>query len=119
MAVAINILKSKGVKILVNSVSSGLLTVSRVMKLSIDAIKLDDAIASHIEHDKQVLKFITHLARLCEERKIQLYVGKVESEAQYELLCLANIDYLQGPFIGKASPHVKRSDEKSDYQASA
>ena len=119
MAVAINILKGKGVKILVNSVSSGLLTVSRVMKLSIDAIKLDDAIASHIESDEQVLKFIKHLARLCKEREIQLIVGNVESEAQYELLCAANINYLQGPFIGKATPHVKCPNEQSDYQASA
>ena len=119
MAVAINILKGKGVKILVNSVSSGLLTVSRVMKLSIDAIKLDDAIASHIESDEQVLKFIKHLARLCKEREMQLIVGNVELEAQYELLCAANINYLQGPFIGKATPHVKCPNEQSDYQASA
>ena len=75
MAVAINILKSKGVKILVNSVSSGLLTVSRVMKLSIDAIKLDDAISTHLESDEQVLSFIEHLARLCKDRDCLLYTS--------------------------------------------
>ena len=119
MAVAINILKSKGVKILVNSVSSGLLTVSRVMKLSIDAIKLDDGISSHLDSDEQVLSFIEHLARLCKDREMHLIVGNVETEVQYELLSAAGVSYLQGPYIGKATPHIKCPEEGIDYQVSA
>ncbi|TMO54989.1 EAL domain-containing protein [Pseudoalteromonas phenolica] len=119
MAVAINILKSKGVKILVNSVSSGLLTVSRVMKLSIDAIKLDDGISNHLENDEQVLSFIEHLARLCRDREMHLIVGNVETELQYELLCAAGVTYLQGSYIGKATPHIKCPEEHATYQASA
>ncbi|MEL7477583.1 MAG: GGDEF domain-containing protein [Pseudomonadota bacterium] len=119
MAVAINILKSKGVKILVNSVSSGLLTVSRVMKLSIDAIKLDDGISSHLESDEQVLSFIEHLARLCKDREMHLIVGNVETEVQYELLSAAGVSYLQGPYIGKATPHIKCPEESIDYLVSA
>ena len=119
MAVAINILKSKGVKILVNSVSSGLLTVSRVMKLSIDAIKLDDAISAHLESDEQVLSFIEHLSRLCQDREMHLIVGNIETEAQYELLCAAGVTYLQGSYIGKATPHIKCLEEHVAYQASA
>lgn len=119
MAVAINILKSKGVKILVNSVSSGLLTVSRVMKLSIDAIKLDDGISSHLDSDEQVLSFIEHLARLCKDREMHFIVGNVETEVQYELLSAAGVSYLQGPYIGKATPHIKCPEESIDYQVSA
>jgi EAL domain-containing protein (putative c-di-GMP-specific phosphodiesterase class I) len=119
MAVAINILKSKGVKILISSVSSGLLTVSRVMKLSIDAIKLDEGISTHIENDDQVMKFIKHLVRLCKERHLQLIVGNVQTQAQYQSLCDAEVTYLQGPFIGKATPHVRCPEEQTNFSASA
>ncbi|TMO58795.1 GGDEF domain-containing protein [Pseudoalteromonas aurantia] len=107
MAASINMLKSKGVKILINGVSSGLLTVSRVMKLNIDAIKLDEHISAHMHRDEQVFEFISHLAKLCKDRDIQLVVGAVLDEAQFERFIEAGVDMMQGRHIGRATPHIR------------
>jgi EAL domain-containing protein (putative c-di-GMP-specific phosphodiesterase class I)/GGDEF domain-containing protein len=107
MAASLNMLKSKGVKILIDGVSSGLLTVSRIMKLNIDAIKLDDQISMHMHLDEQVFEFISHLAKLCKDRGIQLVVGSVLNEAQFQHFIEAGVNMMQGRYIGKATPHIK------------
>ncbi|MBE0366451.1 EAL domain-containing protein [Pseudoalteromonas aurantia] len=107
MATCINGLKSKGVKILINAVSSGLLTVSRVMKLNIDAIKLDESISAHMHRDDQVFEFISHLAKLCSDRDIRLIVGAVQDETQFQRFIDAGVSMMQGRYIGKATPHIK------------
>ncbi|CAH9055844.1 hypothetical protein PSECIP111854_01662 [Pseudoalteromonas sp. CIP111854] len=106
MAVCINVLKSKGVKVLINAVSSGLLTVSRVMKLNIDMILLDENNITHIADDEQVFDFIKHIAKLCHDKHIMLLVAGVESQAQYNKLSSADVDLVEGRYIASDAPHL-------------
>lgn len=119
MASCINLLKSKGVKILIHSVSSGLLTVSRVMKLNIDAIKLDEGISAHMHKDEQVFEFISHLAKLCHDRGIKLVVGAVTDESQFNRFVDAGVTVMQGRYIGTATPHIHTDSRKVYEQTSA
>ncbi|WP_238937556.1 bifunctional diguanylate cyclase/phosphodiesterase [Pseudoalteromonas sp. S16_S37] len=119
MAVCINVLKSKGVKVLINAVSSGLLTVSRVMKLNIDMILLDESNTTHIADDEQVFDFIKHIAKLCHDKDIMLLVAGVESEEQYNQLSKAGVDLVEGRHIATAAPHLCTKLRQLSNQARA
>ncbi|BBN80516.1 hypothetical protein PA25_05010 [Pseudoalteromonas sp. A25] len=119
MAVCINVLKSKGVKVLINAVSSGLLTVSRVMKLNIDMILLDESNTAHIADDNQVFDFIKHISKLCHDKNIMLLVAGVESEQQYNKLSKAGVDLVEGRYIASAAPHLCAKLRQLSNQARA
>ncbi|MCF6437742.1 EAL domain-containing protein [Pseudoalteromonas sp. MMG022] len=119
MAVCINVLKSKGVKVSINAVSSGLLTVSRVMKLNIDMLLLDEALTTYIAEDEQVFEFIQNIAKLCGDKHILLLVAGVESEQQYARLSEAGVDLVEGPYIARAAPHVCNKLRQLNNQARA
>ncbi|WP_246239975.1 bifunctional diguanylate cyclase/phosphodiesterase [Pseudoalteromonas caenipelagi] len=119
MAVCINVLKSKGVKVSINAVSSGLLTVSRVMKLNIDMILLDESNTTHIADDEQVFDFIQHIAKLCHDKDIMLLVAGVDSEQQYSQLSKAGVDLVEGRYIASAAPHLCTKLRQLSNQARA
>ncbi|WP_105167452.1 GGDEF domain-containing protein [Pseudoalteromonas sp. T1lg23B] len=119
MAVCINVLKSKGVKVSINAVSSGLLTVSRVMKLNIDMLLLDETLTPYIAEDEQVFEFIQNIAKLCSDKGILILVAGVESEQQYSKLSEAGVDLVEGHYIAKAAPHICSKLGQLNHQARA
>jgi EAL domain-containing protein (putative c-di-GMP-specific phosphodiesterase class I) len=111
--------KSKGVKVMVNNVSSGLITVTRVIRLDVDAILLAPQITEQVCNDIHVAQYIAHMALQCSAANVSLAVCNVEDEQQYDKLIELGVHLLQGRFVGSASPHVSEYLTKLANQARA
>lgn len=119
VATFITQVKSKGVKVLINNVSSGLITVTRVIRLDIDAILLAPQITENVCEDIHVAQYVAHMALQCSAAKVSLGVCNVDTEQQYEKLIALGVDLLQGPFVGAAGPHITEQLAKLSNQARA
>lgn len=121
MRVYINVLKSKGVNIMVASSNSGLLTISRVLKLTIDSVKLTSSVIEQLGEDTELHEYIEHIAKLCHERQIALLVDGVQSKYQLEQLLDCNVKLVEGSLIGTPGPHINISPDNlsKGLQASA
>ncbi|WP_462150652.1 EAL domain-containing protein [Pseudoalteromonas xiamenensis] len=119
VAAFITQVKAKGVKVLINHVSSGLITVTRVIRLDIDAIMLAPHITEHVCDDCHVAEYVHHMAVQCDVAKVKLCAMDVESAEQYDKLVELGVHSLQGRFVGASSPQVPQQLLKHPRQASA
>ncbi|MBQ4837529.1 MULTISPECIES: EAL domain-containing protein [Pseudoalteromonas] len=107
MTAIISILRSKGVNILVNSRNSGLLTISRVLKMSINAVKLEETLIEQLADNPQVKGLVQHIGEQCKNSQIALIVSGIKSKAQLQQLANTHITLFEGEYIGAAAPHIK------------
>ncbi|KID55015.1 hypothetical protein JF50_24660 [Pseudoalteromonas luteoviolacea] len=113
MTAIISILRAKGVNILVNSRNSGLLTISRVLKMSINAVKLDEKLIEQLADNPQVKGLIKHIGEQCKNSQIALIVSGIKCKAQLEQLADTHITLFEGDYIGAAAPHIKESSTRT------
>ncbi|MFC3032922.1 EAL domain-containing protein [Pseudoalteromonas fenneropenaei] len=119
LASFISQLKSKGVKVMICNVSSGLMAVTRVSRLKIDAISLAPQITDNIADNSAVLEFVQHMAIQCNKAGIILVATNVRNDIQFNLLTQAGVKWVQGPYVGATSPHLPINLAEQHYEARA
>ncbi|KZN28853.1 GGDEF domain-containing protein [Pseudoalteromonas luteoviolacea] len=115
MSAIISILRSKGVNILVNSRNSGLLTISRMLKMSINAVKLEETLVEQLADNPQVKGLVKHIGEQCKNSEISLIVSGITNKAQLQQLKETHITMFEGSYIGAAAPHIKEQQESPAF----
>lgn len=109
----IGMVKTKGVKVIIDDFGSGYSNISNVLKLEVDGIKLDGALIKQIVNDKDIYLFIEHIASFANQLGLQLTAGSVENTTIVTALKKANVTLMQGIYFAPPAPHVNsQSDEE-------
>ncbi|CCQ12646.1 putative orphan protein; putative EAL domain [Pseudoalteromonas luteoviolacea B = ATCC 29581] len=119
VAAFISQMKAKAVRIMIHNVSSGIITLTRVIRLDIDAILLAAPIATHVCTDEHVAHYVEHMAVQCQKANVKLGAKHVGSAEQFDKLCALGVNWLQGPFVGPASPQIPEPLLKFTHQPRA
>ena len=106
MSLIMQSLKTKGAQVAVSGVNSGFLTVSRLLKLPLDAICLDEGSCELLTEDPTLQSSIADLAKHCNAKRITLTVTGVNSSKQAEVLIALGVTRLQGDWVAKPSGHI-------------
>ena len=77
----ISMVKSKGVKVIIDDFGSGYSNISNVLKLEVDGIKLDGGLIKQIIHDNDIYLFIEHIAAFANQLDLLLIAESVENAA--------------------------------------
>ncbi|KAA1155777.1 MULTISPECIES: bifunctional diguanylate cyclase/phosphodiesterase [Pseudoalteromonas] len=102
----IGMVKTKGVKVIIDDFGSGYSNISNVLKLEVDGIKLDGALIKQIVNDKDIYLFIEHIASFANQLGLQLTAGSVENATIVTALKKANVTLMQGIYFAPPAPHV-------------
>ncbi|MBE0360399.1 EAL domain-containing protein [Pseudoalteromonas aliena] len=102
----IGMVKTKGVKVIIDDFGSGYSNISNVLKLEVDGIKLDGALIKQIVNDKDIYLFIEHIASFANQLGLQLMAGSVENATIVTALKKANVTLMQGVYFAHPAPHV-------------
>ncbi|MBH0022231.1 GGDEF domain-containing protein [Pseudoalteromonas sp. SWXJ133] len=102
----IGMVKTKGVKVIIDNFGSGYSNISNVLKLEVDGIKLDGALIKQIVNDKDIYVFIEHIASFANQLGLQLMAESVENVTIVTALKKANVTLMQGNYFAHPVPHV-------------
>ncbi|MBH0027831.1 GGDEF domain-containing protein [Pseudoalteromonas sp. SWN29] len=102
----IGMVKTKGVKVIIDDFGSGYSNISNVLKLEVDGIKLDGALIKQIVNDKDIYLFIEHIASFANQLGLQLMAESVENATIVTALKKANVVLMQGNYFAHPVPHV-------------
>lgn len=102
----ITMVKSKGIKVMINSFGNDFANTLNILKLEIDAIKLDGMLIKQIVNDENTALFVDYTANFAKQQNIQLIASMVENKAIATALKKVNVTLMQGNFIAHPAPHV-------------
>ncbi|MBZ2193145.1 GGDEF domain-containing protein [Pseudoalteromonas arctica] len=102
----IGMVKTKGVKVIIDDFGSGYSNISNVLKLEVDGIKLDGALIKQIVNDKDIYLFIEHIASFANQLGLQLMAESVENATIVTALKKANVTLMQGNYFAHPVSHV-------------
>ncbi|MEH6731403.1 MAG: GGDEF domain-containing protein [Pseudoalteromonas distincta] len=108
----IGMVKTKGVKVIIDDFGSGYSNISNVLKLEVDGIKLDGALIKQIVNDKDIYLFIEHIASFANQLGLQLMAESVENTTIVTALKKANVTLMQGNYFAHPVPHVNTVTEE-------
>ena len=107
----IGMVKTKGVKVVIDDFGSGYSNISNVLKLEVDGIKLDGALIKQIVNDKDIYLFIEHIASFANQLGLQLIAESVENKTIVTALKKANVTLMRGNYFAHPAPHVNSQNE--------
>ncbi|KTF17098.1 bifunctional diguanylate cyclase/phosphodiesterase [Pseudoalteromonas sp. 10-33] len=107
----ISMVKSKGVKVIIDDFGSGYSNISNVLKLEVDGIKLDGGLIKQIINDKDIYLFIEHIAAFANQLDLQLIAESVENAAIVNALQKANVTLMQGNYFAYPAPQFAISED--------
>jgi len=102
----IGMVKTKGVKVIIDNFGSGYSNISNVLKLEVDGIKLDGALIKQIVNDKDIYLFIEHIASFANQLGLQLMAESVENATIVTALKKVNVTLMQGNYFAHPVSHV-------------
>lgn len=102
----ITMVKNRGVRVVIDNFGTGYLNISNVLKLDVNAIKLDGTLIKKITDDNDIYLFVEHIACFATQLKLQLIAEHVESKAIANTLKKANVSLMQGNYFAEPMPHV-------------
>lgn len=100
---AVKQLKEEGFSIELDDFGSGFSSLSTVVELSPDILKLDMSIIRNILNENQ-RTVITHIISMAKDLNMKTVAEGVETEEQKEILKKLGCDYIQGYFYSKPLP---------------
>jgi EAL domain-containing protein (putative c-di-GMP-specific phosphodiesterase class I)/GGDEF domain-containing protein len=107
----IGMVKSKGIKVIIDNFGSGYSNISNVLKLEVDGIKLDGALIKQMVNDKNIYLFIEHIASFANQLDLQLMAQSVKDKTIVTALKKANVTLMQGNYFAHTAPHVDAQNE--------
>lgn len=102
----ITMVKSRGVRVVIDDFGSGYSNVSNVLKLEVDGIKLDGTLIKKITHEQDIYLYVEHIANFAKQLNLQLIAKHVESKPIITALKKANVTLMQGNSFAEPTPHI-------------
>ena len=102
----ITMVKSRGVRVVIDDFGSGYSNVSNVLKLEVDGIKLDGTLIKKITHEQDIYLYVEHIANFAKQLNLQLIAKHVESKPIITALKKANVTLMQGNSFAEPAPHI-------------
>ncbi|MFN2582669.1 MAG: EAL domain-containing protein [Candidatus Dormibacteria bacterium] len=101
---AANRLRSMGIRLAIDDAGAGFASLSHVVRLLPDFIKLDSFLTRNVDHDRVKRALAAALARFAREIGAQLIAEGVETETQLRVVEDLGVDYAQGFLLGTPAP---------------
>jgi len=103
----INLLRERGVKIALDDFGSGYTSLSEVLKLPVDLIKIDKSLIDNVKEDETNRDFVKTVIYLGHIMKCEVISEGVEDLEQLEIIKKYNCDLVQGYVWGKPLEYDK------------
>jgi c-di-GMP phosphodiesterase len=113
MRAFITMVKSKGIRVMINSFGNDFANTLKILKLEIDGIILDGRLIKEIVNDENTALFVKHTANIAEQHHIPLIATSVENRAIAMALKKANVTLMQGNYLAHSTPHVNPLDSNA------
>jgi PAS domain S-box-containing protein len=108
LAEALTPIRKRGVRLAVDDTGAGYASLSHVLQLRPDTVKLDRSLVSHVPDDPARRAIITALVLLGLELRAAVTAEGVETQRQLETLGSLGVDHVQGYLL--ARPTVDRAE---------
>lgn len=103
LAAALVPLRERGVRLAVDDTGAGYASLSHVLQLRPDIIKLDRSLVSHVTNDPARRVLVTALVLLAMELGAELTAEGVETSLELETLASLGVDHAQGYLLSRPS----------------
>lgn len=94
-------LRRDGVSVALDDFGTGYSNLAQLMSLPMDRLKLDRSLIEAIGHDRRQQVMATSIIRMASELGFETVAEGVEDAAQFELLRLAGVSYIQGYYLSR------------------
>ncbi|WP_207710567.1 putative bifunctional diguanylate cyclase/phosphodiesterase [Thiosulfativibrio zosterae] len=102
---ALQDLKSKGCRILLDDFGTGFASLSVLKTLPVDVIKIDKSFVDDLEYSEESKQLILAMIGMAKALKLKVITEGVETQAQMDWLVSKGVDYIQGYLLGKPQPY--------------
>jgi EAL domain-containing protein (putative c-di-GMP-specific phosphodiesterase class I) len=97
-------LRSLGIKIALDDFGTGFSSLSQLLSLDMDELKLDRLLISNIDSNKRHKALVTGIIAMARELNLSIIAEGVETEKELAILKQLNVDLIQGYLIAKPMP---------------
>ena len=108
-------LKKYGIKIALDDFGTGYSSLSYLKKLPLDLLKIDKSFIDEINKSSQNNDFTKCIISLVHKLDIEALAEGVENTFQYDYLVNADVDCIQGFYLGKPLPAVEIENLAKSY----
>jgi diguanylate cyclase (GGDEF)-like protein len=99
-------LRAHGMRIALDDFGTGYASLSHLLTIPIDVIKLDKSFVEHLEHDRGSAAIINGVARISEKLGIDVVAEGVETEGQSKMLLSLGCHVGQGFHLARPMDHA-------------
>lgn len=103
-------LRANGMRIALDDFGTGYASLSHLLTIPIDIMKLDRSFVEHLEHDRGSAAIINGLARISEKLEIDVVAEGIETEGQCKVLLSLGCHVGQGFHLARPMHHDAASD---------
>ncbi len=100
----LNALQSTGLKISLDDFGTGFSSLSYLLELPLDQLKIDKMFVDNLVHDERSRSVFKHVVNLAHDLNLEVVVEGVEDEEQVKLVNQSNVDFIQGYYFYKPLP---------------
>jgi EAL domain-containing protein (putative c-di-GMP-specific phosphodiesterase class I) len=94
-------LRALGIKIALDDFGTGFSSLSQLLSLEMDELKLDRLLVSNIDSNKRNKALVTGIIAMARELNLSIIAEGVETETELSILKQLNVDLIQGYLIAK------------------
>ncbi|WP_415899798.1 EAL domain-containing protein [Neptuniibacter sp. QD48_11] len=102
--VAINILRTAGVRIAIDDFGTGYSSLSYIRNMSLDVLKIDRSFLVNIEDSEVDLSIVASIIDMSQAIGLEVVAEGIETETQFGLLRELNCNQIQGYLISRPMP---------------
>lgn len=100
----LNAMQSTGLKISLDDFGTGFSSLSYLLELPLDQLKIDKMFVDNLVHDERSRSVFKHVVNLAHDLNLEVVVEGVEDEEQVKLVNQSNVDFIQGYYFYKPLP---------------
>ena len=100
----INKIRDKGIKVEIDDFGAGYSSLSMLMDVKVDTLKIDMQFIKNIENVEEKAKLVTKIIEVAKIFDLNTVAEGVENEEQYKLLKNIGCDIIQGYYFSKPLP---------------
>ena len=100
----LNAMQSTGLKISLDDFGTGFSSLSYLLELPLDQLKIDKMFVDNLVHDERSRHVFKHVVNLAQDLNLEVVVEGVEDEEQVKLVNQSNVDFIQGYYFYKPLP---------------
>lgn len=100
----LNAMQSTGLKISLDDFGTGFSSLSYLLELPLDQLKIDKMFVDNLVQDERSRSVFKHVVSLAHDLNLEVVVEGVEDEEQVKLVNQSNVDFIQGYYFYKPLP---------------